>query len=93
MPKRWLEQRGWSSRARWAVGCHDCKTQTSFNGKQSEGQALAWYQDHYCAEEPKDDVAYLTLPRLDMTASELRRWANPNTSVSAQWVLAHLGTG
>jgi hypothetical protein len=28
-----------------------------------------------------------------MTADELRHWAEPNASISAQWVLEHLGEG
>jgi hypothetical protein len=28
-----------------------------------------------------------------MTADELRRWAGPSASISAQWVLEHLGEG
>ena len=92
MPKRWLEPRdAGSAIARWAVGCRDCHARASFAGEDSEGKARVWYRDHFCPEEPKDDLAYLTLPRLDMTADELRHWAVPNAGNTAQWVLEHLG--
>jgi hypothetical protein len=94
MPKRWLEQRdSGSAIARWAVGCQECNARASFTGGESEGQARVWYRDHFCPEEPRDDLAYLTLPSLDMTADQLRHWAGPNASISAQWVLEHLGQG
>jgi len=91
MPKRWLQPREKSSPKRWAVGCHDCQEETSFIGEESLALAVVWYRDHYCPEEPKDDLPYLTLPRLDMNVEELARWANPNASVSANWVREHLG--
>ena len=94
MPKRWLEPRdSGSAIARWAVGCHECHARASFTGGDSEGQARVWYRDHFCPEEPRDDLAYLTLPSLDMTADQLRQWAGPSASISAQWVLEHLGEG
>jgi len=91
MPKRWLQPREKSSPKRWAVGCHDCKEETSFIGEGSLALAMVWYRDHYCPEEPKDDLPYLILPRLDMNVEELARWANSNASVSANWVREYLG--
>jgi hypothetical protein len=94
MPKRWLEPRdSGSAIARWAVGCQDCKARACFTGGNSEGQARVWYRDHFCPEVARDDLAYLTLPRLGMTADELRHWAGLNASISGQWVLEHLGQG
>ena len=91
MPKRWLEPRDAGSViARWAVGCQDCKARASFAGGDSEGKARVWYGDHFCPEEPKDDLAYLTLPRLDITADALRQWAVPNHGNHSQRVLEHL---
>ena len=93
MPKRWVKPRRLSAPARWASGCHDCGAETSFTGQTSNEQAWGWYDEHFCPEDHRADLAYLTLPRLDMTADELRRWAGPNPSTSAQWVLEHLGEG
>ena len=91
MPKRWLEPRTRSSPARWAVGCHECGAEISFTGETSIVQASVWYNEHFCPEEPRDDLAYLTLPSLDMTGEQLLRWARGNPSISAKWVLEHLG--
>jgi hypothetical protein len=93
MPKRWVKPLRLSAPARWASGCHDCGAETSFTGQASNAQAYGWYDEHFCPEEPQDDLAYLTLPSLDMTADELRRWAGPNASISATWVLERLGKG
>ena len=93
MPKRWLQPRKRSSPARWAVGCHDCGAETSFTGEASNAQAWAWYDEHFCPEQPRDNLAYLTLPSLDMTADQLLSWARRSASVSATWVLVHLGEG
>ncbi len=93
MPKRWVKPLRLSAPARWASGCHDCGAETSFTGQASNAQAYGWYDEHFCPEEPQDDLAYLTLPSLGMTADELRRWAGPNASISATWVLEHLGKG
>ncbi len=94
MPKRWLEPRdSGSAIERWPVGCQECHARACFTGGNSEGQARAWYRDHFCPEVPRDDLAYLTLPRLGMTADELRHWAALNASISGQWVLEHLGQG
>jgi hypothetical protein len=93
MPKRWLQPRKRSSPARWAVGCHDCGTETSFTGEASNVQAWLWYDEHFCPEEPPEDLAYLALPSLDMTADQLLNWARRNASISATWVLDHFGEG
>lgn len=90
MPKRWLEPRKQSSPARWAAGCHDCGAEISFTGETSSVQAWVWHNEHFCPEEPRGDLAYLTLPSLDMTGEQLLRWAKGNPSVSAKWVLEHL---
>jgi hypothetical protein len=92
MPKRWLQPRKRSSPARWAVGCHDCGTETSFTGKASNVQAWLWYEAHFCLEEPCEDLAFVALPSLD-TADQLLNWARRNASLSATWVLEHLGEG
>lgn len=84
MPKRW-------SPARWAVGCHDCGTETSFTGEASNVQAWLWYDEHFCPEEPREDLAYLALPSLDMTKDQLLKWARRNASIGATWVLGHFG--
>ena len=90
MPKRWVEPRKRSSPARWAAGCHDCGDEISFTGETSIVHAWVWHNEHFCPEEPRDDLAYLTLPSLDMTPEQLLRWARDNPSVSAKWVLEHL---
>jgi hypothetical protein len=90
MPKRWLQPRKRSSPARWAAGCHECGDETSFTGETSHLHAWGWYSDHLCPEEPPDDLAYLTLPRLDMTADELLNWARGNGSISSTWLLEHI---
>ncbi len=56
-------------------------------------QAWVWYNEHFCPEEPHDDLGYLTLPSLDMSANQLLNWARLTASVSATWVLVHLGEG
>ena len=88
-----MQPRKRSSPARWAVGCHECGAETSFTGEASNVQAWLWYNEHFCHEEPRDDLAYLTLPSLDMTADQLLNWARRNSSTSATWVLEHLGDG
>lgn len=91
MPKRWLRLTERSSPARWAVGCHDCGAETSFTGEASSVQARVWYHAHFCPEAPPERLAYLTLPRLDMTGDELLSWARENPSISATWLLKQLG--
>jgi hypothetical protein len=39
--------------------------------RESEARARVWYRDHFCPEEPRDDLAYLTLLSLDITADQL----------------------
>jgi hypothetical protein len=92
MPKRWLQPRRRSSPARWAVGSHDCGTETSSTGEASNVQAWVSYDDHFCLEDPCDDLVCVTLPSLD-TADQLLNWARRNASISATWVLEHLGEG
>ncbi|MEP7036193.1 MAG: hypothetical protein ABI662_10665 [Dermatophilaceae bacterium] len=79
--------------ARWAVGCYDCGAETSFTGEASNVQAWIWHNEHVCHEEPHDDLAYLTLPSLDMSADQLLTWARGTASVSATWVLVYLREG
>ena len=93
MPKRWMQPRKRSCPARWAVGCHECEAETSFHGEASNVQAWVWYNEHFCPEGPRYDLAYLTFPSLDMTADQLLNWARRNASMSATWVLEHLGDG
>ena len=93
MPKRWLQPRKRSSPARWAVGCHECGDETSFTGDASDVQAWVWYDEHFCHEQARDDLAYLTLPGLDMSADHLLNWARRNSSSSATWLLEHFGEG
>ncbi len=60
---RWLQPRKLSSPARWAAGCHDCGVETSFSGEASNVQAWVWYNEHFRQEEPRNDLAYLTLAK------------------------------
>lgn len=91
MPKRWLRPRKRSSPASWAVGCHDCGAETTFTDEASNVQAWVWYHGHFCPEALPERLAYLTLPRLDMTEDELLSWARENPSISAMWLLMQLG--
>ena len=93
MLKRWMQPRKRSCPARWAVGCVECGAETSFTGEASNVQAWVWYDEHFCPEELRDDLAYLTFASLDMTADQLMNWARRNASMSATWVLEHLGEG
>ena len=56
-------------------------------------QAWVWHNEHFCPEEARDRLAFLTLPRLDMAEDELLSWARENPSISATWLLKQLGEG
>lgn len=86
--KAWLKPTKRSSAADWVAGCHDCGTETSFTGRASSVQAWAWYHEHSCPEEPRDRLAYLTLPSLEMTEDELLDWARGDAGPSATWLLS-----
>lgn len=56
-------------------------------------QARVWYDQHFCTEGAREDLAYLAVPSLDMTADQLLKWASRKASISAAWAIDPFGEG